>query len=417
MEKALELFKKFDCDGSGTIRLEDLYNVLHRLGICAGSVDTLLHKVGADAHGNVQYEKLLAWLEDPGLKPLLLHIEGARTPPHVVKRSVATLQAVHTACLFSASAEGQGSDDPAEPLPGLWLGSKHTAEDITWITGWGVGAVVCMVADSMDVAYPEHVRTLRIESDDADYPLIEAHLHEVFPFVNSCLDASPPFPVLLHCIQGLNRSGALVVAAVMLRRRMPLPDAMLLVSRLRADVVNNEYFQAQLACLAHVNGLAGDPGAGTAAFLDEHARRVLAIHRFFSDSPTPPQPVATDARRRTSSAPKRRAVAKPASVRRVSPWPDRRADAKAAGPRITAISFRRGAVAVCPTISEAQMEELETRAGWYRDDGLEGIVGMPAAPLSAWLAADTRAREHLLPGLLRQLPANVVRTLTLQPPS
>ena len=64
--------------------------------------------------------------------------------------------------------------------------------------------------------------------------------------------------VLVHCYGGVNRSGAIVIALLMLLERMTLLDATSEVVTKRGFVFSNESFRRQLVILATQEQLLGD---------------------------------------------------------------------------------------------------------------------------------------------------------------
>lgn len=275
-------------------------------------------------------------------------------------------------CLFKAAVSEQPSNEQVEVLPGLWLGSMRAAHDVAWMREAGVGAVLNMAADCVDEpadGYPDTIRTMRIAAEDSpDYPLLARHLPASFAFVSECLDEVPPRPVLVHCVQGINRSGAVVVACVMLRSGIPLLDALYHVSMLRSGIVNNDYFQAELVLLAHANRLLKlGPQSDTAKALAEHGARVRGIYGVLAD-PRPAGPLGT--------------------------------------PHLSSTSFRAAMARAAPELSEEDVDMLEQRLSWFRDDGTDGVDGVGQEVVCNWLSCDAKAMVLALHPLLNALRAS-----------
>ena len=62
---------------------------------------------------------------------------------------------------------------------------------------------------------------------------------------------------LVHCVAGINRSGVLVVAELMMSERLEVLTALARAKRVRRLILWNESFQLQLVSLAEEHGLLG----------------------------------------------------------------------------------------------------------------------------------------------------------------
>lgn len=269
------------------------------------------------------------------------------------------LSELHKLCIFSAAVEEQ-LDEPVEVHPGLWLGSKHAAQDLSWQDSVGIGAVLNLASDDVqepEGGYPETTRIMKIPAVDAQgYSLLPEHFPACFAFVEECLAESPPRHILIHCIQGLNRSGVICVASVMLLRQCSLMDAFYHCSRLRCDIVNNLSFQEQLISLADAKGFLQD-GPEAAAALEAHDKLLQGIFGVFAE-----------------------------------------------GGFLSAVSFRRGVSAVA-TVSDEQLDQLEMRLSYHRVADSEGVDGMQPRELRSFLGADSQAQSCLLKSLMQHVNA------------
>ena len=154
---------------------------------------------------------------------------------------------------------------PVDVRDDLFLGDAACARDIARLRGLGVTHVL-NAAGAAAGAPPEAYAAAGIEAlvlearDDDRYPMLATHLAAARAFLAG--GRSPGRRVLVHCVQGLNRSAVLVAAELMLTERLPLLDA---VRHCRArrgnDCLSNRFFQEQLARLADAEGLLG-PGPG-----------------------------------------------------------------------------------------------------------------------------------------------------------
>ena len=80
---------------------------------------------------------------------------------------------------------------------------------------------------------------------------------------------------LIHCHAGINRSGVLATAHLMLAERLPVLEAVARVKEVRGNVLCNHSFQSQLVQLARDNGLLGPQPEGrhVSAMRDRKPRR------------------------------------------------------------------------------------------------------------------------------------------------
>lgn len=176
---------------------------------------------------------------------------------------------------------------PVDVREDLFLGDALAARDVPRLLELGITHVLnaagAAAAPDAGAYAAAGVTGLSLEArDDSTYPMLDAHLEAAREFIAA--GRAPGCKILVHCVQGLNRSGVLVAAEILLSERLPLLDV---VGRVRArrgnDCLSNKYFQEQLARLAATEGLLG-PAPG-----DPGCRVVEA-------APDPPPPGADDAR-------------------------------------------------------------------------------------------------------------------------
>lgn len=138
----------------------------------------------------------------------------------------------------------------------LFLGDAACARNAGGLEALGIGAVLNCGAPAVE--YPPGFSHLEVSCEDAeDYPLLARHLDRCSEFMEQCEAASKG--LLVHCVMGLNRSASLVVALLMLHRRVPLLEAVSKVweCRGRSPILTNRSFRRQLVQLAHVTGNLG----------------------------------------------------------------------------------------------------------------------------------------------------------------
>eukprot|EP00929_Paragymnodinium_shiwhaense_P057244 TRINITY_DN28649_c0_g1_i2.p1 TRINITY_DN28649_c0_g1~~TRINITY_DN28649_c0_g1_i2.p1 ORF type:complete len:176 (-),score=47.82 TRINITY_DN28649_c0_g1_i2:118-645(-) len=143
----------------------------------------------------------------------ILNPKEVEVPLADLEAAVASMEAIAEMFMFDAAVAKAELVEATEVAPHLWLGSKKAARNLEWLRSKKIGAILNMAAGDCDApegGYPEDMRMMRIEAeDDVTYPLLERHLAQSFEFIRSCLTEEPtPRPILVHCVQGLNRSGS-----------------------------------------------------------------------------------------------------------------------------------------------------------------------------------------------------------------
>lgn len=143
---------------------------------------------------------------------------------------------------------------------GLYLGDAASARDVEGLLSRGIEAVLNCGAPAVDYP-PGSLRHLELSCEDAeDYPLLAKHLDRGLAFLEQCeAEARGGGGLLVHCVMGLNRSASLLVAFLMLRRGLPLLQAVGQVweCRGRSPLLTNRSFRRQLVQLAHLTGHLG----------------------------------------------------------------------------------------------------------------------------------------------------------------
>lgn len=95
-----------------------------------------------------------------------------------------------------------------------------------------------------------HVLALNAK-DEEGHAMIQAHLATFLEFLRSVPDG----PVLVHCVEGRNRSATLVIAWLVVEGRLPLTAAVRKVFERRPIVLTNRSFLEQLIVLAKEHNL------------------------------------------------------------------------------------------------------------------------------------------------------------------
>ena len=149
----------------------------------------------------------------------------------------------------------------------LWLGdaacARHASRlrhdiGITHIINC---ADVCNHHFDLNQTYADlGITVLRLEAEDErGFPMLAKYLDRVQKFVADAESQEGNAKVMIHCTAGINRSGVLVAALVMLKYRMNVLETVRHIRRRRGNCfLWNETFQEDLVALARTHGLLGD---------------------------------------------------------------------------------------------------------------------------------------------------------------
>ncbi|ESO07496.1 hypothetical protein HELRODRAFT_75868, partial [Helobdella robusta] len=88
------------------------------------------------------------------------------------------------------------------------------------------------------------IEYLEFQADDHDEYDITKHFSEGFSFIDRARQRGGV--VLVHCALGINRSGAMCIAYLMLRGNMPLLKAVKTIKSKRRVLLSNRGFQRRL---------------------------------------------------------------------------------------------------------------------------------------------------------------------------
>ncbi len=150
----------------------------------------------------------------------------------------------------------QPQTGPTEILPGVYLGSYRDASNIPKLNLLGISHVVNCAALSCRCPYNEYSGIYgykEIEANDVeDYDMMQ-HFPDVKAFIDEARDQGGK--VLIHCAMGINRSGLIYVAYMMIEQQMDLLQVVRLVKDQRRHLLANHSFQRQLVQFARQQGL------------------------------------------------------------------------------------------------------------------------------------------------------------------
>ena len=163
-----------------------------------------------------------------------------------------------------AMAAGREWPRATEIIPDfLWLGDEDDAIDSPWLERMGITHVLNCASRTetgRQCSLMKTLQCLELNAEDAPgYDLFGNHMEAALTFLDAAASKRSP-RVLVHCVAGVNRSAAIVVAFLMARGfsggrgpasedSMPLIDAIRHVFEHRPIVLSNDCFLRQLVKL------------------------------------------------------------------------------------------------------------------------------------------------------------------------
>ena len=146
-------------------------------------------------------------------------------------------------------------DDISKILDFLFLGGYLQARDIRLLKDKGVIHVINCAAGDVETGkdfYDDSITYMEFEGKDlGDYNIMQ-HFDEVYKFIEEARTSGGK--VFIHCIAGMNRSGALTVAYCMEHLNMGPVEAAKLVKAIRPQILLNDEFRKQLIDFAKEKG-------------------------------------------------------------------------------------------------------------------------------------------------------------------
>ena len=134
---------------------------------------------------------------------------------------------------------------PYKVFDHLYWGNATVAADLDLLKQHKITHVVNLCGEACSIDYSTmKIRTLLINAlDSSDYDMTQ-HIKEVYNFVESARIAGRR--VYLHCQAGVNRSGFLITAYVMMHKNMPLVAAIKYCLKRRGMYLTNDNFLGQI---------------------------------------------------------------------------------------------------------------------------------------------------------------------------
>ncbi|KAL0565199.1 hypothetical protein V5O48_016826 [Marasmius crinis-equi] len=127
----------------------------------------------------------------------------------------------------------------------LYLGNIMAARSTRSLTERRVTHIISVCSDPIPAELPESgIRHMRIPVEDVDYADLLIHLPRAVRFIHEALRSGGV--VLVHCVQGISRSAAVVAAYIMWSSRVNATQALEIVRRARDQIWPNPGFQEQL---------------------------------------------------------------------------------------------------------------------------------------------------------------------------
>ena len=145
----------------------------------------------------------------------------------------------------------------ADPKPSLiteylYLGSVSHAHNIEMLNRMGISHVINTIEKYSETNFAfyenENIAYMGLTADDDDSYPIQNHVDEVFNFIE--VARKNHGKCLIHCAEGVNRSGFLATAYVMLKHKIDPISAVEHVATKRHHILSNGSFIVQLLLLA-----------------------------------------------------------------------------------------------------------------------------------------------------------------------
>lgn len=127
----------------------------------------------------------------------------------------------------------------------LFLGNILAAKSSRSLTERRITHILSVCNDQVPAELPQSgICHMRIPVEDVDYEDLLIHLPSACQFIEEALRGGGN--VLVHCVQGISRSAAVVAAYLMWRRRVGVTEALEMVRAARDQIWPNPGFQEQL---------------------------------------------------------------------------------------------------------------------------------------------------------------------------
>ena len=133
----------------------------------------------------------------------------------------------------------------------LYLGSIEDAKDVNQLKTYNITYIINTVDDETSLSpeetkslYDDTFKYMGFSSEDAmDYPIMN-HFEETHAFIEKAREKESK--CLIHCMRGVNRSGVLATAHIMVKNNIGPITATQLVYKKRGMLLTNPSFVSQL---------------------------------------------------------------------------------------------------------------------------------------------------------------------------
>ena len=137
----------------------------------------------------------------------------------------------------------------------LFLGGFTQAENKELLKQLGITHVINCAEGEVQTGqdyYDDDITYMGFEAADEEDYYIMQHFDEVYKLIEEARVSGGK--VLIHCIAGVNRSGALTVAYCMMHFNMGPIEAATFVKNIRPQILSNDEFRRQLIEFAKTKG-------------------------------------------------------------------------------------------------------------------------------------------------------------------
>ncbi|KAG1705580.1 hypothetical protein DVH05_003267 [Phytophthora capsici] len=130
-----------------------------------------------------------------------------------------------------------------DAVSGLFIGSYGAACNFQALQGAGITHILC-VSPSLALNFLEDFTYLQLQVADLSSVNISEFFDEALGFIDTALSSGGK--VLVHCFMGISRSATIVLAYLIARQALTLPDALRELRRVRPQIKPNSGFYQEL---------------------------------------------------------------------------------------------------------------------------------------------------------------------------
>jgi hypothetical protein len=199
--------------------------------------------------------------------PLSAALRGLPQPsPRSATRRATLLSPLSTASASgpTRSLDPTGTIGPVavEIVPGVYLGDLAAAESASVLGALGITHVLSAMRGAVRLPQtPTGTTHHQFPIEDNPFAELAAHLPAATEFIRAALAERPDARVLVHCVQGVSRSAAVVAAYLVVRFGWPVDQAVAHIKSCRPAADPNFGFVKQVG--EYADSIA--PGSGVPA--------------------------------------------------------------------------------------------------------------------------------------------------------